>query len=139
MGDGLETKAPDPLARSGARSNGRKLRVEDSVPGRERQGRIPAFGRALRDAIRAGNRPRCLGGGVIVTTDWRYASAAHGARLVCPPGEPAKSWALDFLAGLDVLVLVPSDDARHGAALAEAIRDAGAALVVLLVDHEARR
>jgi len=76
------------------------------------------------------------GGGIVVTSDWRYARAFAPGRLVCPAGEPVDSFDFAYLAGTDVLILVPESDEQHGEALAAAIRDAGAALVVLAVNRE---
>ncbi len=102
----------------------------------QRAQRLPAYGRELRDAIQAGYRPRWLGGGIVVTSDWNYARAARGARLVCMPDEPAAAYDFTFLRGCDVLVLVPEADELHGEALRAAIRDAGASTVVLAVNRE---
>ena len=101
-----------------------------------RSQRLPAFGRQLRDAIRAGLRPRKLEGAVLVTTRWDYALAAAPARLVCPPEYPTCEFDFALLAGLQVVVLVPSVDATRGALIAARIREMGATLVVLAVNRE---
>lgn len=101
--------------------------------------RLPAFGRQLREALRVGLRPRKLQGAVLVTTRWDYAVAAAPARLVCPPNLPICEFDFALLAGLEVVVLVPSVDAARGAMIAARIRDMGATLVVLAVNREDER
>mgnify|MGYP000950580429 CR=1 FL=1 len=120
---------------AGARAIQDYRQSKTTAPERRPQ-RLPAFGRALRDAFKAGLSPCKLGGGVVVVSSWDDARGAAPARVVCPPDEPAESFDFSFLAGLDVLVLVPLADELHGEALAAAIRDAGAALVVLAVNRE---
>ena len=130
-----DVETPEPLARSGVRDIQQQAPAQPSTHASQRQ-RLPAFGRALRDGINAGLRPHKLGGGVVVVSRWDDAQGAAPARVVCPPDEPAASFDFSFLAGLDVLVLVPLADELHGEALAAAIRDAGAALVVLVANRE---
>lgn len=130
-----DVETPEPLARSGVEGIQQQQRSQRSSHSQHRQ-RLPAFGCALRDAINAGLRPHKLGGGVLVASGWDDAKAAAPARVVCPSPEPAESFDFSFLAGLEVLVLVPQSDELYGEALAAAIRDAGAALVVLAVNRE---
>jgi hypothetical protein len=128
-------KTPEPLARPGVEGIQQQAHQQPSsrLP---RAQRLPAFGRMLRDAFNAGLRSHKLGGAVVVVSSWDDAKAAAPARVVCPASEPPDSFDFAFLAGLDVLVLVPLADELHGEALAAAIRDAGAALVVLAVNRE---
>ncbi len=106
---------------------------DSAVPSRAQ--RLPAFGRRLRDAVEAGYRPLNAGGGIVVTTSWRYARAFDPGRIVCPPCEPAAEFDFGFLRGCEIIVLVPEVDEVHGEALVTAIRNAGALLVVLAVNR----
>ena len=126
-----DVKTPGRCSGPGVEVERERKPAHPSAPAARRQ-RMPAYGRALRDALRAGLRPNKLGGAVLITSDWTCARAAAPARLVCPPDEGA-DWSFDWLAGVEVLVLVPERDELHGERLAAALRDAGAALVVLAV------
>lgn len=110
-------------------------RTKTTAPERRAQ-RLPAYGRRLRDALVAGYRPKMAGGGIIVTSDWTYARAFAPGRLVVPASEHPGQFDFSFLHGCDVVVVVPAADELHGEALVAAIRDAGAALVVLAVNRE---
>jgi hypothetical protein len=72
---------------------------------------------------------------VVLTTCWDYAKAF--ARLVCDSGEAAEVWDLSVLAGLDVIVAVPSRDHVLGEHLRHRAIDSGARLAVLSVVEEA--
>lgn len=120
---------------AGARAVQDYRQSKTTAPERRPQ-RLPAFGRYLREALTGGYRPEKAGGGIVVTSDWSYARAFRPGRLVCPPSDPVDDIDFGFLRDCDVLVIVPEADELHGEALRAAIRDAGAALVVLTVNRE---
>ncbi len=127
--------APGRGSGTGARAVQDYRQSKTTAPERRAQ-RLPAYGRRLRDALAAGYRPKKAGGGIVVTSHWGYARAFHPGRLVCPPSDPVDEWDFGFLRGCDVVIVVPESDELHGEALHAAIRDAGAALVVLAVNRE---
>lgn len=98
--------------------------------------RLPAYGRRLKAALDRGMKPRRGSGGIVVTTRWDYARAFDPARVVCPPGDPLDGYDFRFLRGRDVVVLVPAADEICGEELRAVISDAGASLVVLVVNRE---
>ena len=120
---------------SGADSRQEERRRKHTSPSTHSQ-RLPAYGRRLRDALRAGLRP-CKGGGtIVVTTQWDYACAFDPGRLVCPTDTPATSYDFAYLVGCPVVVVVPRHEQVFGESLAAVIRDAGASLVVLSLNPE---
>ena len=131
----LNEHAPGRGDGAGARAVQDYRQSKTTAPERRPQ-RLPAFGRYLREALMGGYRPEKAGGGIVVTSDWNYARAFHPGRLVCPPSDPVDDIDFGFLRGCDVLVIVPEADVLHGEALRAAIRDAGAAVVVLTVNRE---
>lgn len=98
--------------------------------------RLPAYARQLKAALDDGLRPLTGGGGIVVTSEWHYASAFDPGRVVCPATDSPDDFDFSFLTGCDVVVLVPERDEAHGRALAARIREAGAALTYLAVNRE---
>jgi len=97
--------------------------------------RLPAYGRHLRAALKNNLRPIAGGGCVVLTTCWDYAKAF--ARLVCDSNESADLWDFSMLAGLDVIVIVPSRDQVLGEQLRHRAIDSGACVAVLSIVQEA--
>jgi hypothetical protein len=125
----LENEAPSLGRGGGARTvaaTDSTLRVTDLAAKTQRR-RLPAFGRAIRANLLAGKRPRIGGGCVCIVTDWAIHTPL--VTMVCEPSIPVKSWKLDFLAGVEVLLLVHGLDAGYGVALRDALLEAGCPLV----------
>ena len=110
------------------------LRVTDPLATAQPR-RLPAFGRAIRANLLAGKRPRIGGGCVCIVTDWAIRTPL--VRMVCEPSVPVKSWKLDFLPGVEVLLLVRGRDAGYGVELRDALLEAGCPLVSLRTVPEA--
>ena len=79
--------------------------------------------------VAAGQRPQLFGGAIVAALDWDIGKA--WPRFVLPPSDEPHAFRLDFCRGLDVLILFrPGHDAAHVNRAREAIREAGAGIVV---------
>ena len=91
--------------------------------------RLPPFGRGLAAMVDAGQRPQLFGGAIVAALDWDIAET--WPRFVLPLADEPNAFRLDFCRGLDVLILYrPGHDAAHVNRARDAIRAAGAAIVV---------
>src|SRR5437899_9176995 len=93
--------------------------------------RLPPFGRGLASMVEAGQRPQLFGGAIVAALDWDVA--AKWPRFVLPLADEPGTFRLDFCRGLDVLILFPpGHDAAHVNRARDAIRTAGATIVVCI-------
>ena len=91
--------------------------------------RLPPFGRALAAMVVAGQRPQLFGGAIVAALDWDIGET--WPRFVLPVADDPCEFRLDFCNGLDVLILFrPGHDAAHVNRACDAIRAAGASIVV---------
>jgi hypothetical protein len=84
---------------------------------------LPPYGRDILEMLRLKLRPAMPDGTVVVSLDWHLGTG--WGRIVLPGNVDPWTYNLDFLAGLDVLVVYrPGHPAEHVAAALEAVRAA---------------
>ena len=73
--------------------------------------------------VLAGRRPVMFGGGIVVSLDWQLGTG--WCRIVLPPDTDPATYDLDFLAGLDILLVYrPDHPDWHREAAIAAVRAA---------------
>ena len=98
--------------------------------------RLPPYGRALADMISMGQRPQIFGGSIVAALEWSIGK--RWPRFVLPLADDPYSFRLDFVQGLDVLLLYPpGHDAAHVNRARDAIVAAGANVVASIELAEA--
>lgn len=89
--------------------------------------KLPPFGRRIVGMLIRNERPALLGGALVAACSWDVGCA--WPRIVVP--DDPSAYRFDFAGGLDWLVLArDGHDAAHVAAVAEALRVAGAHVAV---------
>ncbi|HLX30770.1 MAG TPA: hypothetical protein VKV24_20020 [Casimicrobiaceae bacterium] len=84
---------------------------------------LPPYGREILEMLRRGLRPAIPDGTIVVSLDWNLGTA--WGRIVLPKDHDPRGYYLDFLAGLDVLIVYRrGHPAEHVAAAIEAVNAA---------------
>src|SRR5579864_3387839 len=84
---------------------------------------LPPYGREIVEMLRRKLRPAIPDGTIVVSLDWRLGTG--WGRIVLPVNVDPGTFNLDFLAGLDVLVVYrPGHPADHVAAALDAVNAA---------------
>ena len=84
---------------------------------------LPPYGREIVEMLRRNLRPAVPDGTIVVSLDWRLGTG--WGRIVLPADVDPHTYDLDFLRGLDVLIVHrPGHPPEHVAAAREAVQAA---------------